>query len=75
MGLAAALLLAVTFGTRWILGTGAPQNMEASADRAPTWEESAVPQEPASAPMDMEPAVTEQGEPEDGAVGRQRYRQ
>lgn len=65
MGLAAALLLAVTFGTRWILGTGAPQNMEASADRAPTWEESAVPQEPASAPMDMEPAVTEQGEPED----------
>lgn len=68
MGLAAALLLAVTFGTRWILGsggTGAPQNMEASADRAPAEGESAVPQEPASAPMDMEPAVTEQGEPED----------
>lgn len=44
MGLAAALLLAVTFGTRWILGsggTGAPQNMEASADRAPAEGESA----------------------------------
>ena len=69
MGLAAALLLAVTFGTRWILGsggTGAPQNMEASADRAPAEGESAAPQdEPEPAPMDMEPAVTTQEEPED----------